>query len=247
MLVLRSIELLLVLLAFDRFELRAHIVVVDLEFEDLLITDRIGDHIRVKLPPEDAGRCLRAECILREDRGAGEAKLVVVFKFLRQVLLRLAELAAVRFVEDKDHLLVIDLQRTLALHQVVQLLDRGHDDLSILLIQIALQPGRAVRAVHTVGAELLVFLHRLVVQVLAVDYEEDLVDILELGCQTRRLEAGQRLARSSRVPDVAATLGLAPALGFIRAVDLLQDALRGCDLVGAHDEQGITHVEHRIL
>ncbi|MNI18003.1 hypothetical protein D3C73_713970 [compost metagenome] len=43
--VLSGSDFFLVLFRLDRLKLRADIVIVDLEFEHFLITDRIGDHV----------------------------------------------------------------------------------------------------------------------------------------------------------------------------------------------------------
>jgi hypothetical protein len=52
--------------------------------------------------------------------------------------------------------------------------------------------------------EAVVLAHGLVVQVLAVDDEQHLVDARQAARQLRGLEAGQRLAAAGGVPDVAA-------------------------------------------
>ena len=52
--------------------------------------------------------------------------------------------------------------------------------------------------------ESVVLAHGLVVEVFAVDDEQHLVDVGELGCELRGLEARERLARAGGVPDVAA-------------------------------------------
>ncbi len=117
--VLRSTELLFILLCLNRFELGAHIIVIHLEFKHFLITDRIGDHIGMQLPPEDAPCRFCSRSIFREDGRAGEAKLVIPLKLLLQVALCLAELAAVALVEDEDHLLHVEGKIALSPHQMV--------------------------------------------------------------------------------------------------------------------------------
>ena len=150
------------------------------------------------------------------------------------------------FVEDEHHLLPIDGQIRLALHQVVELLYGGHDDLVVVLGQVAFQSRRALRSVHAVGREALILAHGLVVEILAVDDEKHLVDEVQLRGQSRRLETRERLARSGGVPHIAAPFRATPLPGLVRASDFPDDAFGRRDLIGAHHEQRVAHVEHGI-
>lgn len=49
------------------------------------------------------------------------------------------------------------------------------------------------------------------------------------------------------MPDKTATIWFAPVFGMIRAFNLPQNTLGGRDLVGAHNEQCVTHIKHRIM
>ena len=187
-------ELFLVLLGLDGLELRTHIVVVHLELQHLLIANGIGDDIRMQLPPEDACGRIGTQGIFWEDRGAREAKLVIPLELLLQVLLRLTELAAMALIENEDHLLVIDGKVAIPPHQIVELLDGGDNDLVIVLLHVPLQTRRVLGAVDAIRREALVFLHRLVIEVFAIHHEEHLIDKIQLGDQTRRLEAGEGLS-----------------------------------------------------
>ena len=247
LLVLSSTEFLLILLALNGLELGTHIVVVHLELQHLFIANGIGDHIRVQLAPKHAGCGFCPQCVLGEDGSARKAKLAELLELLLQVLLRFTKLAAVALVKDKHHLLVVDRQVGLALHQVVELLDGGDNDLVVVLVQIALQPRRAVRAIDAVGREPLVLLHGLEVQILAVHHKEHLVDERQLCGQPRCLKAGQGLARTRGVPDKPTTFHRAPVLGLVGTLDLPQNALCRGNLVGAHHQQRIAHVKHRVV
>ncbi len=107
------------------------------------------------------------------------------------------------FVKDEDHLLAVDWQVAFALHQVIELLDRGDDDLVVVLLQVAFEPRGAVGAVDAIGRKTLVLLHRLVVQIFPVHHEKHLVNEFQFRRQSRGFETGQRLARASGVPDVS--------------------------------------------
>ena len=116
LLVLRCTELFLIQLSLNGLELRAHIVVIDLDLQYFFITNSVGDDIRMQFAAEHAGSGFCAQRILREDGRAGETKLVKLLEFFLEVLLRLAKLATVTFIKDEDDLFAVDCQLALALH-----------------------------------------------------------------------------------------------------------------------------------
>ena len=85
------------------------------------------------------------------------------------------------FVEDEDTMLAIDGQRTLLLEQDVELLQRGHHDLVVLLLQVVAQGSGVDAAIHTVALKTLILLHGLIVEVFAVYHEKHLVHEVKLG------------------------------------------------------------------
>ena len=114
----------------------------------------------------------------------------MIGKEVTDFLMCFTKLTAMTLIEDKYHLLAVDGQVTFTLHQVVELLNSGDDDLVITSIQIALEAGRAVGAIHTIRRKALVLLHGLVVEVFTVDHKEYLVDKIELSGQAGGFEAG---------------------------------------------------------
>ena len=56
--------------------------IFDGELQHVFIFDRIGDHIRVQLSPENASGRICTQCILREYRRAGKTKLIITLKLL---------------------------------------------------------------------------------------------------------------------------------------------------------------------
>lgn len=68
------------------------------------------------------------------------------------------------------------------------------------------------------GEKTLVFLHRLIVQILPVHHEENLVDKRRFRRQTRRLKAGQRFAAARGMPNIAAAFRYAQ---FFACAELL--------------------------
>ena len=147
------------------------------------------------------------------------------------------ELAAVTLVEDEDHVPGVDGVLAVVPHEVGELLDRGDDYARVRVVDLPAQlVGGLVRGDRPVG-KAVVLLDGLVVQVLAVDDEDDLVDPLHPGGQFRGLEGGEGLARAGGVPDVAATGHGAGLLVGRRREDPLEDRLGRGDLVGPHDQQ----------
>ena len=130
-----------------------------------------------------------------EDGCTCEAKHHVALQSACDELVHFSKLASVAFVEDEhDVLLLQDFAELFVtvvdagLHQVRQLLNGGDDDVAIVVLHLPLQhAGRGVR-VGAVSLEVVVLLHRLVVQVFPIDHEEHLLDFWHLRGQLCRLE-----------------------------------------------------------
>jgi len=152
----------------------------------------------------------------------------------------------VALVKNEHHLLVVDRQVSFALHQVIELLNGGDDDLVVVFVDIAFKARRAFRAIDAVRGKTLVFLHGLVIQILPVHHEKHLVDKVQFGGEAGGLKAGQSFAGTGGVPDVAATFRLAPVFALPGAVDLPQNPFRGRNLVGPHDQQGVAGIKYRV-
>ena len=115
--------------------------------------------------------------VLGEDRRAGEAEQVVALECLGDRGVHVAELGAVALVEDQHDVPVVDRVALVLLDEPGELLDRGDDD----------PRGRCPPAASSARAstcsscgallEAVVLAHGLVVEVLAVDDEQDLVDV----------------------------------------------------------------------
>ena len=144
----------------------------------------------MQLRAEYALRGFRAQCVFGKNRRAGKTELIKFFKLFLQIFLRFAKLGAVAFVKNKHHLLLINRQALFTFHQVIELLDGGNNNFIVVFFQIALQPRRAVRTVDTIRRKPLIFLHRLIIEVFAVDHKKHFIDKFQPGGQTRRLEAG---------------------------------------------------------
>ena len=171
---------------------------------------------------------------------------MVVAEGSRYVGVHIAELAAVTFVEDEDDVPGVDGVPAVALDEGRELLDGGDDD----------RRGRVVDLVGElacglVGGDgslgiLVVFLDGLVVEVLAVDDEEDLVDPLHACGELGGLEGREGLSGAGGVPDVSAGGDGAHLVVHAGGLDALEDRFGCGDLVGAHHEEFIAGVEHAV-
>ena len=211
---------------------------------------------RVRLASEElgCGGVLTALIgVYGEDGRTCEAKHHVALHPARDELMHFSKLASVAFVKDEhDVLLLQDFAKLLVtivdagLHQVRQLLNRRDDDVAIVVLHLPLQhTSRCVR-VGAVGFEVVVLLHRLVVQVFPIDHEEYFLDFWHLRGQLCRLERGERFARACCVPNVASCLCCSLPTVVDGGLDAQQYLLCGCNLVGTHHHQLLIDVEDAI-
>ena len=129
---------------------------------------------------------------------------MILAKILCYGKVHIAELAAVAFVKDDDHMLVKNSVPGILFDEGGQLLNGGDDDFCTIVLQLALEDsGRGV-AVGRAFLEAVVLLHGLIIQILAVYHKQHLVDIVQFGGKLRRLKGSQRLAAARGVPDIAA-------------------------------------------
>ena len=148
------------------------------------------------------------------------------------VAVHLAKLAAMALVDDKHNLLV-----TVRIHKrlislvpdgVRHLLNCRHNELVVVLLQLPDQYGGGIGAVHAVFLKRVVLVHGLVVQILAVNQENDLVHTWLVTQKLGQLERRQRLARACACKDIA-------VLVVIQHAALC--GLHRVNLIRAHDHQ----------
>ena len=167
-----------------------------------------------------------------ENRCAGETDVVRFGEMPVDIPVHLSELGTVAFINDENHLFVpVGVHHGLiafGIDGVGHLLDGGDDQLPVGILQVLNQHFGAVRLVHAVLFEGIVFIHGLVVQVLPVDKENHLVDPGLHAQQLRQLEGGQRFAGSGAGKDIAVLVGLQHAAA---------GGLHGVNLIGPHDHQ----------
>ena len=216
--------------------------VIHTEWQHILVVDGIHDGISVQLVAKGLcrgkiTRIHRSACVGRKNRCACETKQMVLLEILDDCLVHITELAAVALVKDDHNVLLIDLVSRILFDEGRQFLDGGNDDMRFRVFQLAFQNCGAGVGVCRALLEAVIFLHRLVVQVLAVYHKQHLVDVGQLRCQPCRFEGSQRLAGASGVPDVAAALDAAILFVVVGDLDAVQYPLGCRDLIWAHHHQ----------
>ena len=216
--------------------------VIHTERQHILVVDGIHDGVGVQLVTErlccgEVTRISGASRVDCKNRCSGKSKQMVFFEVVNNSLVHITELAAVALVKDDHNVLLVDLMPRIFLDEGRQLLDRGNDDMCFRVFQLAFQNRGAGVGVCRALLEAVIFLHSLVVQVLAVYHKQHLVDVGQLRCQPCRFEGGQRLAGSSGVPDVATALNAAILFVVVGDLDAVQYPLGCRDLIWAHHHQ----------
>ena len=127
-------------------------------------------------------------CVHGKYRRTRKTKQVITLEFLYNGCVHISELASVALVEDKYDMLAIDFVRPVLANEHRELLYGSDDDACLRVFQLTFQHGSAGVAVCRPFLEAVVFLHGLVVQVLAVHHEQHFVNILHAACQPCCLE-----------------------------------------------------------
>jgi len=215
--------------------------VIDAEGQHVVVADGIDDGIGVEARAEHVlGGVVDAACrrdIFGEDGRAREAEEVIALEAAHDELVHLPELRTVAFVEYHHHFALVEVALRILLHESRKLLDGGDDDFRLRVGNLPLQFACGGVAVGGALLEAVVLLHRLVVEVLAIDHEEHLVDVVEARGKLGGLERGECLARACGVPDVAACLHRAVLAGVVRHLDAVEHTFGGGYLIGAHGHE----------
>ena len=174
-----------------------------------------------------------------KDGRTGEAKEIVFFEALDDVRMHFTKLGAMAFIKNNHNLLLIDRVLGIFLDKGSQLLNGGDDDMSIVILQLLFELGGAGIAIGSALFKAVVFLHGLVVQILAVYDKEHLVNEGQLGRQPRRFKGGQGFAGARGMPNEATGGNTAVFFIIVGNLHSVQNALGSSDLVGTHDHEDV--------
>ena len=151
------------------------------EGQHVFIVNGVHDGIGVQLVAKGLlrGHKLRIAAtagIDGKNRRTGEAKEVILFEALDDIRMHFAKLGAMAFVKNNHSLLLVNRMLGVFLDEGGQLLNGGDDDMSIVILQLLLELGGAGIAIGSALFKAVIFLHGLVIQILAVYYKKHLVD-----------------------------------------------------------------------
>ena len=158
--------------------------ILNVESKHVVVEDSILDEVGVEAFAEQLTRGLYdltfGLTVDLETRCSGEAEELCLCKVANDILMHLTELAAVTFVDDEHDLLITvifhDLGIARILNGVCHLLNRGDDELTVLVLHLLDEDIRAVGCINRACFKLVEFLHRLRIQVLTVNQEYHLLD-----------------------------------------------------------------------
>ena len=215
--------------------------IVHPEGQNILVVNGVHNGVGMELIAKSL-RC-RAECgilahacIDRKDRRSGKAKEVVLLEILRNGLMHITELASVALIKNNDDPFIKNTVSGVLLDKGGEFLNGGDNDSCIVILQLALQDCRRGVAVGSSLFKAVIFLHRLIVQILAVHDKKHLVDVIQFRGKLRRLERGQCFAAAGGVPDVPAACYGAVFLIIVGDLNAVQNALGGDDLIWPHNK-----------
>ena len=158
--------------------------ILNMESKHVVVEDSILDEVGVEAFAEQLACCLYdlTFCLTvdLETRCSGEAEELCLCEVANDILMHFTKLAAVTLVDDEHYLLITvifhDLGIARILNGVCHLLNRGDDELTVLILHLLDEDICAVGCIDRACFKLVEFLHRLRIQVLTVNQEYHLLD-----------------------------------------------------------------------
>ena len=158
--------------------------ILNVESKHVVVEDSILDEVGVEAFAEQLTRGLYdltfGLTVDLETRCSGEAEELCLCEVANDILMHFTELAAVTLVDDEHYLLITvifhDLGIARILDGICHLLNRGDDELTVLVLHLLDEDIRAVGCIDRACFKLVEFLHRLRIQVLTVNQEYHLLD-----------------------------------------------------------------------
>ena len=141
---------------------------------------------------------------------------------------------------------IIDGMFWIFAYEVCKFLNGCNDDAGIGVFQLLFEDSGGRVGVCRALLKALILLHGLVIQILAVDYKQHLVNGGQVSRQLSGFETGEGFAAARGVPDVAARRRCAQSSGVGAGNDALQNLFRSDNLIRPHDQQLAIHIEHAV-
>ena len=146
-----------------------------------------GVYYRVGMQP--VAKCLRrggrfyvfeSVGVFWENRCTCKSENVIFFKFVDNSLVHITKLTAVAFVKNYYNMLTVNLMLGIFLNKGCQLLNSGNYYIGVIVFKLFFQNRGGRIAVCRTLFKAVVFLHCLIIQILAVNHKKYLVYIFEL-------------------------------------------------------------------
>jgi hypothetical protein len=124
-----------------------------------------------------------------------------------------------------------------SLNKGIQLLDSGHNNSRCRIFKLFFEDFCTLVAVSCTFFKAIILFDGLVVQVLAVNDKQNLVNILQVCSKLRSFERCKSFTTSGSVPDVTSGVNRSGFLAVVRCLYSIQNTLCGNDLIRTHDQQ----------
>ena len=216
--------------------------IVNAERQDISIVDRIHDGIGMEFRPKSLlrgsqFRIAASSGVDSKNRSSGKSENMVILKVLDDVGVHLPKLAAVALVKHKNNVLVINRMGFVLRNEHIQFLNGRYDNSGSAVLKLSLQDCGALVSVGGTFFKAIIFLDGLVVQILTVNYKQNLVDIRQSCGKLRCLKGSQRFAASCGVPDISSSFDGTCFLVIGRYLDPVQNTFGCHNLIRSHDKQ----------
>ena len=161
--------------------------------------------------------------------------------------MHVAKLTTMAFVKNYDDALVINIMLLIFLNKGCQLLDCGNNNMRLSIRQLPLQDCCRRIAVRSPFLKAIVFLHRLIVQILTVNNKEHFIDVWQQRCYSCCLKRCERLSRARRMPDITTGSDISILPVIMSYLNSVNNALCSCNLIRTHNHQHILRSKNTIL
>ena len=129
----------------------------------------------------------------------------------------------------------------------IQLLNGRYDNSGSAVLKLSLQNSGTLVSVGSTFLKAVIFLNGLVVQILAVNHEQDLFDIRKPCRKLGSLKGSQGLTASCGVPNISSGFDCSCFLVVGGHLNSVQDTLGCHNLIGSHDKQQFLGCEHTVF
>ncbi len=187
--------------------------------------------------------------VIGKDWRPGKTKQLCVLEEVHDRFMRVTELAAVAFIEDKDDALFAQVCELSFIpfmsDSVIQFLNSSQRQFGAALLEMFYQRTGVVGGIHAVFRKTVELFRRLIIQIPAINHKNDPIHFRHFHDHLAGFERGQRFTGASGVPDITV---LRTSLFVEILLHMADHRLTGIKLVRAHHHQALTgFIQHRVV